>query len=682
VRKELENPLYKSCEPTTDKYADYSNRLYKCNEIEKVWRNEASLIYANKNNNNCKPIDLGKWLYDKSKNEYFKCEKGSGMSAYKWATHRFGEIQAFDSECPSGWTEVTDYQGRTLVGEGWLIDPVAGKIKYKVGEKGGKATVKLTEDEMPRHSHNFRDAYMAEHWGDTGERNKRGENGGQDNDNNYYTMASETAAQGGDQAHENMMPFYAVKYCRYSVGDKKSDVGSEPPINVDDYWNHYESQYGDWYSTGNRSNCGPDEYTVVSQKDPITDETMKDPVTGEPIVTEYWVRICDIEYERIVTDKEINYLTGEIRTSGIRTEKITKSTSEAWQRGTPLIYDWYDISEPRNCKHPATNTVSSGNDFILTLYCEVDRERTYQERLVMLDSSGNPLEYRNLGELQKEQNIFWDNYLFTVDSNDYYKICGNWNITPEQNAKEWIPDAGDYDRNVDVPQTRTVEQYRVCSNKVDLFDHTYVLSTFNEHRDIDQSRTIKGSKINLKTWLENDKNGVWSVSSDGSYAYQSKNGSPTIFTTPTKDYGLGKGSVFKGWISVETTEDDDWIGFVMGKRDSNNFYLWSWKQGNQSPAVKGHTFAKVTSGVTAIPWDAHNTKSGYNVLRTDLNEGWVDGKKYEFRIEYKPDNIRLFIEGKLLFDVDGNFPSGAVGFYNHSQSDVKYYKITEEPYYE
>tara|TARA_Y100000588_G_scaffold153442_1_gene167595 strand:- start:59582 stop:62881 length:3300 start_codon:yes stop_codon:yes gene_type:complete len=606
-------------------------------------------------------------------NSVYQCRETHTSGIYKWATNRFGEIQAFDSNCPSGWTEVTDYQGRTLVGEGWLVDPVAGKIKYKVGEKGGKATVKLTENEMPRHSHNFRDAYMAEHWGDTGERNKRGENGGQDNDNNYYTMASRTAAQGGDQAHENMMPFYTVKYCRYSIGDKASNTGKEPPVNVDDYWYPYESEYGDWYSTGNRTSCGPDEYTIIQEEDLDT---------GAITDVEYWVRICNMEYERIITDKEINYLTGAIRTSGTRTQNMNKSTSEAWQRGTPLIYDWYDISEPRNCKHPATNTVSSGNDFILTLYCEVDRERTYQERLVMLDSSGNPLEYRNLGELQKEQNIFWDNYLFTVDSNDYYKICGNWNITPEQNAKEWIPDAGDYDRNVDVPQTRTVEQYRVCSNKVDLFDHTYVLSTFNEHRDIDQSRTIKGSKINLKTWLENDKNGVWSVSSDGSYAYQSKNGSPTIFTTPTKDYGLGKGSVFKGWISVETTEDDDWIGFVMGKRDSNNFYLWSWKQGNQSPAVKGHTFAKVTSGVTAIPWDAHNTKSGYNVLRTDLNEGWVDGKKYEFRIEYKPDNIRLFIEGKLLFDVDGNFPSGAVGFYNHSQSDVKYYKITEEPYYE
>jgi hypothetical protein len=619
----------------------------------------------------CHPSEKGDLV--NYNNKLYQCRETHTNGIYKWATNRFGEIQAFDSNCPSGWTEVTNYQGRTLVGEGWLIDSVAGKIKYQVGETGGKATVRLTENEMPRHSHDFRDAYMAEHWGDTGEKNKRGENGGQDNDNNYYTMASETYDKGGNQAHENMTPFYTAKYCRYSVGDKVSNVGGEPPINVDDYWYPYESQYGDWYSTGNRSNCGPDEYTVVQEEDVDT---------GAITDVEYWVRICDMEYERIVTEKEINYLTGQIRTSGTKTENMTKSTSEAWQRGTPLIYDWYDISEPRNCKHPATNTVSSGNDFILTLYCEVDRERTYQERLVMLDSNGNPLEYRNWGEVQAEQDVFWDNYLFTVNSNDYYKICGDWDITPEENAKEWVPDAGDYDRNVNVPQTRTVEQYRVCSNKVDMFGHTYVLSTFNEYRDVDQSRTIKGSKINLKTWLENDNNGNWTVSSDGSYAYQHVNGYPTIFTTPTKDYGVGIGSVFKGWISVETTSDDDWIGFVMGKKDANNFYLWSWKQGNQSPAKKGHTFAKVTAGVGVIPWDAHNSKSGYSVLRTDLRKGWIDGKKYEFRIEYKPDNVRLFIEGELLFDIDGNFPSGAVGFYNNSQSDVKYYKITEEPYYE
>ena len=619
----------------------------------------------------CHPEEKGELV--NYNNNMYQCRETHTSGVYKWATHRFGEIQAFDSACPSGWTEVTDFQGRTLVGEGWQIDKVAGKIKYEVGQKDGQATVKLTVDEMPRHSHDFRDAYMAEHWGDTGERNKRGENGGQDNDNNYYTIASETFEKGDSQAHENMTPYYTVKYCRYSVGDKISNVGNEPPINVNDYWFPYESKYGDWYTTGNRTNCGSDEYKVVKEEN-VDTGAFKD--------VEYWVRFCDLEYERVVTEKEINYLTGAIRTSGTKTENMTKNTSEAWQRGTPLIYDWYDITEPKNCKHPATNTKSSGNNFILTLYCEVDRERTYQERLVMLDSNGNPLEYRNWGEIQAEQGVFWDNYLFTVNLNDYYKICGNWDITPEENAKRWTPDAGDYDRNVDVSQSRTVEQYKVCSNKVDMFGHTYLLSTFNEYRNQSQSRTIKGSKINLKTWLENDNNGNWTVSGDGSYAYQHVNGYPTIFTTPTKDYGVGVGSVFKGWISVETTGDDDWIGFVMGKTDSNNFYLWSWKQGDQSPGKKGHTFAKVTSGVGAIPWDAHNSKSGYNVLRTDLNEGWIDGKKYEFRMEYKPDNVRLFIEGELLFDVDGNFPSGAVGFYNNSQSDVKYYRITEEPYYE
>lgn len=603
-----------------------------------------------------------------------QCRETNVNNVYKWSAHRFGEIQAFNSSCPQGWTKISDLEGRTAIGEGWLVDPVVGKIKYEVGDKGGKAKVRLTEAELPSHQHDYRDAYFSEHWGDTGPRNQPGDNGGQDNDNNLYVKGRTTENEGSNLAHENRMAYAAVNYCRYNEGDNKSNAGNEPNLDVDDFWYPYPPEIGQWYSTGIRNHCTSDVYYDKRGEDGDGD--------GVPDGTESWVRQCEVIEERWITEKEINYLTSEIRDGNMYNETSTKDVSEVWLRATPLIYDWYDIGEPYDCTHPEVNVVTVGSDYVLTLSCSVERERTYQERIAMFNSEGVALEYRNLGGIEKEQDIFQDNYLFTVAQSDSYKTCGDWKITPEENAKHWTPNAGDYDKGTNVDQTRTVEKYRLCNNKIDMFGHTYVLASFNETKNEEQSRTIKGSKINLKTWKENDSNGIWSVASDGSYAYQAKNGHPTIFTTPTNDYGEGVGAVFEGSISTANDGDDDWVGFVMGKENSNNFYVWSWKQGNQSPAVKGHVFAKVTSGVGVIPWDAHNSKSGYQVLRTDLTKGWVDNVTYKFRIEYKPKNVRLFIDGKLLFDIDGTFPSGAVGFYNNSQSKVTYYKITEEPYYE
>ena len=123
---------------------------------------------------------------------------------------------AFDGSCPSGFEKFTKAEGRSLIGAGSLYDSASGKTMfYSVGDIGGQAEVKLAESEMPSHSHDFRDAYWAEHWGDTGAKNKAGSHGGQDHDNNYYTRAATTEAVGGGKSHENRMPYYVVNWCIY-----------------------------------------------------------------------------------------------------------------------------------------------------------------------------------------------------------------------------------------------------------------------------------------------------------------------------------------------------------------------------------------------------------------------------------------------------------------------------------
>jgi len=126
------------------------------------------------------------------------------------------QIMAFDGSCPSGFEKFTKAEGRALIGAGSLYDNDSGQtMSYALGQKGGKAKHTLSINEMPSHSHDFRDAYWAEHWGDTGARNKAGSHGGQDHDNNYYTRAATTEAVGGSQSHENRMPYYVVNWCIY-----------------------------------------------------------------------------------------------------------------------------------------------------------------------------------------------------------------------------------------------------------------------------------------------------------------------------------------------------------------------------------------------------------------------------------------------------------------------------------
>lgn len=121
------------------------------------------------------------------------------------------QIIAFNGSCPSGFEDFTEADARVLIGSGY--DSSIGHT-YSIGEKGGASKVALTEAQMPAHDHGYKDAYFSEHWGNEGPRNQMG-SGDSDWDNNLYTINRTTATAGGNQAHENRMPYYVVNYCIY-----------------------------------------------------------------------------------------------------------------------------------------------------------------------------------------------------------------------------------------------------------------------------------------------------------------------------------------------------------------------------------------------------------------------------------------------------------------------------------
>ena len=202
--------------------------------------------------------------------------------------------------------------------------------------------------------------------------------------------------------------------------------------------------------------------------------------------------------------------------------------------------------------------------------------------------------------------------------------------------------------------------------------------------------------IDLNTWQRRGpaSNGNWVVAADGSSVLQTINGDPTFFVGPDNQID----TTIRGSIRVETTGDDDYIGFVFGFNgpvstgNDMDYVLFDWKQNDQSSggalAREGFALSRVNGTITNyIPgfW-GHTSGAGFDVLATDFgsDRGWADNTTYDFTILYQTNRIRFdiaggaFGTGQTVFDVSGVFPDGQFGFYNYSQSTVRYAGLTEE----
>jgi len=184
--------------------------------------------------------------------------------------------------------------------------------------------------------------------------------------------------------------------------------------------------------------------------------------------------------------------------------------------------------------------------------------------------------------------------------------------------------------------------------------------------------------IDLSSWSQwgPSSNGNWEVSADHTNVLQKINGDPTYFVS-SADYS---NTTFNGSFGVETTGDDDFIGFIFGATDSNNFFLFDWKQADQWGASEGFTLSQV-SGTDVDFWN--HTGSDITVLETDYGstKGWADNTVYDFTLDYTTTSITIAIDGANIFSLSGmsNNPDGKFGFYNYSQSYVRYQGFEQNP---
>ncbi|MGP1345991.1 MAG: CARDB domain-containing protein [Phycisphaerales bacterium] len=201
--------------------------------------------------------------------------------------------------------------------------------------------------------------------------------------------------------------------------------------------------------------------------------------------------------------------------------------------------------------------------------------------------------------------------------------------------------------------------------------------------------------VTLFCWEEfdyagNGSAGNWVVASNGLSVDQTVNGEPTYFIS---DFELVDAN-FAGTFRVNTSGDDDFIGFAFGFTDlgaESSHYLLTWKQLFQNPAPEGAKLLRIDGIPTATEiWNgvdsAHVTVLAQN---TGAGTGWDDFVTYEFFLSYQENgSIRIIIQrednGALVWDTGIiNDPDpiggGRVGFFNYSQSNVNYAGFTSAP---
>jgi hypothetical protein len=215
-------------------------------------------------------------------------------------------------------------------------------------------------------------------------------------------------------------------------------------------------------------------------------------------------------------------------------------------------------------------------------------------------------------------------------------------------------------------------------------------------------------QVDLTTWASSSYAAVsgfgagnWNVASDGSSVVQTVNGQPTLFYS---DFDAFKTEV-TGVIRVNTTSDDDFIGFVLGFQPGDtdtpaaDYLLVDWKKGTQSfdfgsPSCTPGSVAAVglsVSRVFGIPtadelWGHRN----FDALCSDLDSGveelarantlgstsWASFTDYEFSFQFTATLLRVYVNGELEVEIDGDFSNGRLGFYNFSQAQVNYSAFT------
>lgn len=209
---------------------------------------------------------------------------------------------------------------------------------------------------------------------------------------------------------------------------------------------------------------------------------------------------------------------------------------------------------------------------------------------------------------------------------------------------------------------------------------------------------------------------------NGTARRQTVNGKPAIVLSDL----VVENVRITGHISVETSGDDDLIGFLWGWQNPKNAYLMTWKQLNQNwtancgNAPAGIAIKKIDGAPGAPSTISFNAAFGFNATDYQyscavgwsqsranaglLNDasiflmapgdpgshttGWADFLTYRVEFYYTPDRTRILVYAddlqsgstdtlvtSLLIE-DSSYPAGAFAFFSNSQEQVQFGDFT------
>jgi hypothetical protein len=155
------------------------------------------------------------------------------------------------------------------------------------------------------------------------------------------------------------------------------------------------------------------------------------------------------------------------------------------------------------------------------------------------------------------------------------------------------------------------------------------------------------------------------------------------------DFDITNQQIEGSW-RVDTASDDDFMGFVFGYQGRGEYYLFDWKQSDQSDplgfAERGMSVKVVSVPGGADPTGADLWPTSGSVDVTLLMHNtiqWQDLTDYNFRLNFSPGLFEIEVmEGMTTLEEwvisDSTFMSGLFGFYNYSQGNVVYSGFTQE----
>jgi hypothetical protein len=115
-----------------------------------------------------------------------------------------GVVAAFDApeDCPAGWGTFEGAAGRTIIGTG----KGQGLSERRYREEGGEESHVLKVEEMPSHTHEVVQMIL--------DNNVDGVDSKVVQSYEHHNEPRRSGAAGGNQAHNTMQPFIALKYCK------------------------------------------------------------------------------------------------------------------------------------------------------------------------------------------------------------------------------------------------------------------------------------------------------------------------------------------------------------------------------------------------------------------------------------------------------------------------------------